>query len=151
MHTPANQHFARIVLTYDPLLGSNAQIKEFVGGKKFALKPPIVLLASYTARYSDNRGDNVVKSLSGAIIVLEPGERGDFNQEEAIYEKTERLASELMGYADEKLELPQYLEWNAAANERLANVAGYYGTRFEFNINMPAYQEIKWNPAQFGE
>lgn len=153
-HDDPDAHFARITLTYDPILGAAAQVREFVSGKKFKLKSPIVLLTSYVARYGDGRDDNVVKVLSGAIIVLKPVSPNNADEEETVFDETEKIASELMGYADEKLDTDntsQWLEWNRSVNERLSDVGGYSGTRFEFEIVMPAYNEIKWVPAKFGE
>jgi hypothetical protein len=154
LHGVTNDHFARITLTYDPILGTAAQIREFVGGKKFKLKEPIVLLASYVARYADDRSDNVVKVLAGALIILKKVDSGNFNKEEAVFDATEKIGSELMGYTAEKLDTDntsQWLEWQRVSNERLSNVDGYSGTRFEFEIIGPAFEEIKWVPGQFGE
>lgn len=154
LHGIPDAHFARITLTYDPVFGTAAQITEFMNGKKFNLKSPIVLLASYTARYADDSSDNVVKVMAGALIILKPVKPSNFDAEELVFDETETLGSELMGYADEKLDFNiggQRLEWARVANERVSNIGGYSGTRFEFEIVGPAYEEIKWVPAKFGE
>lgn len=154
LHNNPDAHFARITLNYDPLLGAQAQIAEFMTGRRLKLKEPIVLLISYQARYADVRDDNVVKALAGGLVVLKKVAPNDFDGEEAVFSETERIGAELLGYTDEKLDVNntgQWLEWQRVASERLSDVAGYSGVRFDFEIMMPAYNEISWKPAQFGE
>jgi len=151
LHTPSNKHFERIVLDYDPMMGSSPQIRAFISGKKRELKSPIVLLISYVARYSDERNDAQTKQMAGGIVVLKPSAAGDFDGEEAVFDDCERIAAELMGYTDEKLVLPDRLEWTGVVNERMHDVEGYSGVRFDFTIVVPAYNEIAYKPSQFGE
>lgn len=154
LHSPAEMHFARLILERDPFASSSAQISEFIENVKSSLHSPAMLLAAYGAQYSDQRGDNIEKILSGRLIILEEVERNNYDAEEAALSKTERIGEECLGFADHYFSNhPEegFFEWSGAASEKVSKITSrnFFGSAFDFSLKVSAHNSIYYNPQNF--
>ena len=157
LHQPDSHetHFARIVLNRDPYLNSHAEIREFLTALESKLATPFMLLQSYVVDYVGKNKDNKRKVIQGAFIILDKVEEDNFEQQEQIFDKTERIGEEILGWMDNHYrENPTHgiLEHSANENEKIAKILdGYYGTRFHIAINISAESNLAFKASQFNE
>ncbi|MGJ3236406.1 hypothetical protein [Marivirga sp.] len=157
LHDPNSDktNFARIVLNRDPYLNSHAEIREFLTAIESTLATPFMLLQSYVVDYVAKNRDNKRKVMQGAFIILDKVEEDNFNNQEEVFDKTERIGEELLGWLDNYyLENmgDGILEHSANENEKIGKILdGYYGTRFHVAINISAESKLAFKPDQFNE
>ena len=145
------EHFSRVTLTYDPMIGAAAEIKEYFRQRK-DFGGLQVLLINPVARYQDERNDAPRKYINFGIAVLDKPSDDGSDDIEACFDKTERITEELLGYALEKFELIEgFVELNASSGEPLADVDKRYGYKVDVTISLSAYNNLSYKPAQFGE
>ena len=154
-HNNPDSHFARIMLDSNPFVGGHMQIAEFINSMRTKLKPPFVLAIGYSATYKDMRADNPVKKLECAFIIMDKVRLDDHDSEEEVYDRTERIGDEFLGYIlEDYCENEEYgfVEINEMDNEKIAKVTAdnYFGTKFNFTIKVNVYDQLEFKPAQFG-
>ena len=154
-HSAHDMHFARLILSNDPFLPTTAQLNDFLDSVKNKLQGPAMLLSSYEAQYSDNRSDNVEKMIAGRLIIIDEVKPiNDFDKEEEVLSRTERIGEECLGFAEKIFcEWPErgFFEWDAAASEKVAKLTSrnFFGTGFNFAIKYSAQQSVVFNADQF--
>jgi hypothetical protein len=138
-HKEHEVHFARIVLTSDPMFPMSAQVDEFLNGLGHKLNSPMVLLSAYDSDYRDQTGDNLQAYLHGRLIILEDLKQRDYTSEEQIYQRTEEIGMDILSEAYNKLSDNPRLgmfDWDMAGSEkmRISTRRNLAGTGFSFSI-----------------
>lgn len=154
-HSATKEHFARLILSNDPFLPTTSQLDDFLESVKNKLHGPAMLLATYEAQYVDNRSDNVEKMLAGRLIIIDTvAPKNDFDQEEEVLSRTERIGEECLGFAEYMFsEDPGlgFFEWDAVGSEKIAKLTSrnFFGTGFNFAIKVSAQTSIDFKAEQF--
>lgn len=142
LHSETEMHFGRLVITRDPLMGSQHQINEFLHNNGSKLKYPCMLLVAFRGDYADNRSDNKRKRLDGSFILLDKVREGDHDGEEAVYDRMESLGEEIATICIDHFEdHPEegIFDINVMENEKIAKVANdKFGVKFYFGIDRSA-------------
>lgn len=154
-HTEHRMHFARLILSADPFLSTTSQLDEFLESVKNKLLEPALLLASYEGQYMDNRSSNVEKMLAGRLIILDTVPTlNDYQREEEVLTRSERIGEECLAYAEHQLCKDPgrgFLEWDAVGSEKIAELTErrFFGTAFNFGIKVSVQQNVTFDPDQF--
>ncbi len=138
-HSEQQSHFARIVLSSDPMFPMGAQVDEFLNGLSYKLHSPFVLLSAYERDFADDRSDNIMAGLNGRIIVLEDLNKRDFESEEAAYTRTDEIALDIVSEVYNQMsEDPRLgmLDWNQVGSEkmRISGRRNLAGTGYSFTL-----------------
>lgn len=142
LHSDSAMHFGRLVITRDPLMGSQHQINEFLHNNGSKLKYPCLLLVAFRGDYADNRSDNKRKRMDGSFILLDKVREGDHDGEEDVYNRMETLGEEIasicIDHFDDNPEQGIF-DVNVMENEKIAKVANdKFGVKFYFGIDKSA-------------
>jgi len=152
-HTPEQSHFARLVLSNDPFMPATKQIAEYLNGIRNVLHTPLMLGIAYDSDYRDDRADNIERMINGAFIILEDVQLNDFDNEEQIYTKTERIGWECLGYLQNYFSenpIKGFFEFNNAGDQKIAKLNNrFFGTRFSFGVLHSSQENIYYNPDKF--
>jgi hypothetical protein len=151
-HSATEMHFARLILSGDPFSG--LEMGDFINNTKAKLKWPFMLLISYEHDYQDNRNDNVQKLFHGAFIILDkPAQKDNFDQQEAILDRTEEIGEQILAFMKKDFEenmATRRLDLNGTGGEKIGPVAdGYFGTRFHFTFTKTANQALFHHPENW--
>lgn len=154
-HSEQQSHFARIVLTTDPMFPMTAQVDEFLNGLSHKLHSPMVLLAAYDMDFQDELSDNIMATLNGRLIILEDLQQRNYQSEEQIYERTQEIGLDMLCETYRLMSDNPRLgvfDWNMVGSEkmRISGRRNLAGTGYNFTI-MQNYINInrsnKFNPA----
>ncbi len=151
-HSANEMHFARIVLNQDPFLPSQTQITEFLNAIRSQMRMPFMLSVAYVANFSDPR-DHLRKHLNSAIIILDKVTGDDPEEQEEVYDRTEQLCEEIMGFLKQYFDSNEedgFFETNEMEGEKVANVCNeFFGTKYNFQIHFGYEDGIRFKPAKF--
>jgi hypothetical protein len=155
LHSDSNPRFIRMHLSSNPLQ-EHLDMKEFQTHMRNAKAKPdlLMVLLSYEGEYSDNTGDGKKKIYSGAIMLLGAVQRDNWNAQDAMYDKTERIGEEVMAALMHQLNetYSYHLSANDIMNEKIGPIGdNLHGTRFSFSFTGPASKQLYYNPSQFLE
>ncbi len=150
-HTPTESHFARIIVSEAPW--KQLVVDEFLNALKSKIKPPFLLYEASDIDYRDNGGDNRVKLFHPAFIIMDKAEKGNYNAQEAVLDKTERIGEEIMAFIVWSLRRnlsTNHIDINSIYTEKIGPAAdGFSGTRFNFEFTVTANNILKYNPGVF--
>jgi len=141
-HSESESHFSRMNLSSHPVL-AREDIKEFIKSLKNKLYFPALLLNAYQAKgeATDSR-DAKRKVFQAEFFILDRMHRENWDQQDAIFDRTERIGTDILSFLSEYYEeQPQegYFEWNDTMMEKISNleVDSLAGTKFYFTISIP--------------
>jgi hypothetical protein len=156
-HSPQECRFLRMTLSTDPV-AQHLDLQEFNNSLKsrLKLKPGrfALVLQSYEADYTDNGGDHRTKQFIGAIIILGQVKPGDYDEQEAVQDKTEEIGEDIMGHVLHLFDNSFMPHRVMTANDIQAAKVGpvgdnFFGTRFDFSFSEPAGQALIFKPSKF--
>lgn len=143
-------HFARIVLSSDPIGGDN--IEEFIESIRNKIKFPFLLWQAYDHSYIE-RGDNILKAYQGAFIVLMNPEEGNFSAIESAYDQAEEIGEDLLSKIKEdfsKSLKDRFTFLSDSEGQKIAPLAdGFLGIRFSFSFQKTANKNFLFNPEKW--
>jgi hypothetical protein len=154
-HTKEECRFLRLILSSDPLQRI-MDAREFYDSLRSRLaRGYAMILISYEADYSDNAGDQKLKEYHGSFIILHHVAPGDFDELEAVLDKTEEIGEDLMGAALERINKDftapkKRMTVNGITNERIGPVGEtYHGTKFNFFFTQGANPALHYKKEKF--
>lgn len=144
-------HFARIILSSDPIAGDN--IEEFIQSIRNKIKFPFLLWQAYDHTYRNDQADNIQKVYQGAFIILMNPEEDNFQQIEAAYDLSEEIGEDLLSYLKHDFASKisnRFIFMQDAAAEKLGPVIeNFLGMRFSFAFQKTANKNLLYNPEKW--
>lgn len=154
-HSETNPAFYRIISSGPPYDGLFAE--EFRQSLK-TLKlqyDHCLILETYTQDYHDSMSMNIQKEYNSCFYVLGRIEKaGDFAAMEALLDKTELIAEDILSYWKQAMEDTQYRDrihkFNATGGEKIGPIdLKYFGTKIYFSFTKSANLQLQYNPAKW--
>ena len=119
------------------------------------IETPCLVLEGYKFSFSDNKSDNILKTRSGAFILLEHvKDIGDYNLIHNTWDTLEEIGDDILA----RIKADKNNPGSPVRNFPVENVEGhllstemgnYYGIRFTFDIECKFNAEVdpdRWNP-----
>lgn len=148
-HTADECHFVRMIRSGGPF--PNLDLKEFIDKQRSKLHYPALVLESYDAGYSDNRGDSIRKKPEGGFIILRKNGNATPDEIDAILDETEAIGEVVLAWIREQYALAiKLFDLNQVTSERVdLPASGLYGTRFNFVLPESATAALYYNSANY--
>jgi hypothetical protein len=141
-HSSSKKHFYRF------------ELDEVISAMCANINYPAMILESYDFNYSDSHSDNIMKSRSGAFILIDKvNDQGDYDKIHEVWDKMEEIGDDILirMRADKATRNePAVRDFDISASEGIPfNVEslGQYGVRFTFVLKSPVNSIVdatKW-------
>jgi hypothetical protein len=143
-------HFARIILNDDILAETN--LSEFLSNLE-NIEFPFLILISYDHNYSQNESNNKTKHINGTFILLDKCEVDDYAAIDAIFDSTEEIGEDILGYLKEYYDRNITMGWvhiDEMKGEHIGPIVdNYHGSKFDFVIHEYTNRGLYYNPLKW--
>ncbi|MEH0154030.1 hypothetical protein V6R21_07760 [Limibacter armeniacum] len=152
-HSETEMHFVRTVVSAEPF--RQLHMEELLKSLSSKIRTPFMILETYDAQYLDNGADAIFKHTDAAFIIVDIAGKDDFDSEEQILDKTERIGEEVLGYIRHHYRDPANkkrgtFKLTQAASEKVGPFRDkYFGTRFDLRFTPIVSKNLKYNPDKF--